>query len=77
MMIIIFQSFKIIFNHFQDTKEDVKLPYSQRMARVEANKKEGTDLFKDKNYTNAARFYVGMIFNNDDNNDNNQNQLIN
>lgn len=55
----------------------MKLPYSQRMARVEANKKEGTDLFKDKNYTNAARFYVGMIFNNDDNNDNNQNQLIN
>ena len=36
----------------------MKLPYSQRMARVEANKKEGTDLFKDKNYTNAARFYV-------------------
>lgn len=35
----------------------MKLPYSQRMARVEANKKEGTDLFKDKNYTNAARFY--------------------
>ena len=33
----------------------MKLPYSQRMARVEANK---TDLFKDKNYTNAARFYV-------------------
>lgn len=42
----------------QDDKEDVKLPYKTRLSRVEVNKKEGNDLFKDKNYAMAVQRYV-------------------
>ena len=42
----------------QSQSDDVKLPYSARMSRVEANKKEGTELFKEKNYEMAVQRYV-------------------
>ena len=42
----------------QENKDDVKLPYKVRLSRVEVNKKEGNDLFKDKNYSMAVQRYV-------------------
>lgn len=42
----------------QSQSDDVKLPYSARMSRAEANKKEGTELFKEKNYEMAVQRYV-------------------
>ena len=36
----------------------MKLPFKTRMSRVEANKKEATELFKDKNYVMAIQHYV-------------------
>ena len=42
----------------QENKDDVKLPYRVRLSRVEVNKKEGNDLFKDKNYSMAVQRYV-------------------
>lgn len=36
----------------------MKLPYKTRLSRVEVNKKEGNDLFKDKNYAMAVQRYV-------------------
>ena len=36
----------------------MKLPYKTRLSRVEVNKKEGNDLFKDKNYSMAVQRYV-------------------
>lgn len=44
----------------QSQSDDVKLPYSARMSRAEANKKEGTELFKEKNYEMAVQRYVGL-----------------
>ncbi|KAK8824436.1 hypothetical protein WA577_006833, partial [Blastocystis sp. JDR] len=38
-------------------KDDVKLPFKTRMSRVEANKKEATELFKDKNFVMAIQHY--------------------
>ena len=37
------------------------MPFKTRMSRVEANKKEGTDSFKEKNYTYAARYYASVV----------------
>ena len=38
----------------------MKLPFKTRMSRLEANKKEAPDLFKDKNYVMAIQHYVGV-----------------
>lgn len=43
----------------ESVSDDVKLPYSARMSRAEANKKEGNELFKGKNYEMAVQRYVG------------------
>ena len=36
----------------------MKLPFKTRMSRVEANKQEATELFKDKNFVMAIQHYV-------------------
>ena len=44
--------------HGKEDHDDRKLTTAARLIKVEKNKKEGNDLFKDKNYAHAASRYV-------------------
>ena len=45
-----------------DSSVDTKLPYKQRMHKVEINKKEGNELVKDQNWSQGiARYRLQSI----------------